>query len=190
MFRHCAGVLWAASLVFLGTGVAGACAVRLYRPGAASDTSSYAYGINSSNEVTGTYLPASGGHYAYVWSPGFGRATIPALNGGTVGIGFAINNNGTVVGISSASSGGNQGFYWTPTVANGSTGTLTNVGSIMPGVNGASRLLAINNLGQTVGLGSVSGTNAGFYWDGVSVSAQAINGPVVRDQQRMAQRRD
>ena len=38
--------------------------------------------------------------------------------------------------------------------------------------------MAINNLGQTLGYGSVSGTQTGFYWDGVSSSAQLINGPV------------
>ena len=32
--------------------------------------------------------------------------------------------------------------------------------------------MAINNLGQTVGFGSVSGTDTGFYWDGVSASAK------------------
>ena len=87
-----------------------------------------------------------------------------------MGVGFAINDYGTVVGLSSGPSG-NQAFSWTPTVANGNTGTLTNVGLKMSGTTN-SRLLTINNLGQTVGFGSVGGTDTGFYWDGVSSSAR------------------
>jgi probable HAF family extracellular repeat protein len=182
MFAKCALVSCVISIVFLGASLAPATTYYYVDLGAAGDSTasaagSMAYGINSSNEVAGRYFPSSGGSSAFVWSPSFARTAIPALNGGATGVGFGINDNGTVVGLSSAS-GGNHAFYWTPTVAHGNTGTLTDVGVRMPGVTAASRLVAINSLGQTVGYGSVSGTTNGYYWDGSSASAEHINGPV------------
>ena len=164
-------------LVLAGVPAAQAANYAFIDLGAAGDTSSYAYGINSSNEVTGSYSTAAGSSAGYVWSPGFGRATIPTQNGGTVGIGFGINDYGSVVGISS-STAGNQAFLWTPTAANGDSGTLTSVYQKLPGSPTGSRMLAINDAGQMVGFGQVSGTSTGLYWDGVSSSGQTINGPV------------
>jgi hypothetical protein len=170
-------ILLVCVFAFVGVGVASAVTYTFYDLSVAGDNSSYAYAINSSNEVTGRYFPASGS-YAFVWSPtAFPRTQIPALNGGTTGVGFAINSYGIVGGLSSASSPtGNRAFYWTPTVAHGNTGTLTDVGLKVAGST-SSRILSINSLGQCVGYGSISGSSTGFYWDGVSASATIINAP-------------
>ena len=114
--------------------------VRFFDLGAAGDTTnggSSAYGINSSNELTGRYYPTTGGSYACIWSfdsGSFTRTTIPWLYSSATfsnvgGWGNAINDYGTVVGQSAGSNGYNQAFTWTPTAANGTTGTLTNVGA-------------------------------------------------------------
>jgi probable HAF family extracellular repeat protein len=144
---------WAVDYAFVDLGVTG-------------DTTSYAYGINSSNVVAGrAYTPS--GNPAWVWSPNFARTNLPTL-GGTTGVGFAINDSGVVVGLAYNSSNSSRAFKWTPAVPNGNMGTIVNTGdAMMPGTT-TSRLMAINSAGQTLGYGSVSGSARGFYWDGVS----------------------
>jgi probable HAF family extracellular repeat protein len=176
MLRHLAVVLCVFALVFAGVGLAWATNYTFYDLTVAGDQTSYAYGINSSNEVTGRCYPASGS-YAFIWSPtAFPRTQIPTMSG-TTGLGLGINDNGTVVGLSS-SSGGNHAFIWTPTVANGNTGTTVDMGGStkMPGTT-TSRLMAINNSGQAVGYGSVGGQATGFYYNGVSTPMAVIPPP-------------
>ena len=138
---------------------------------------SVAYGINSSNQVVGRCFPAAGSDAA-IWNLGGGvytRTTIPSLDGtGTEGIGDAINDYGTVAGQSSAGGAYNQAFAWTPTAVNGTTGLSVNVGTRMPGVTAASRLVGVNDAGQAVGYGNGGSGSGAYYWDGTSLSATAI----------------
>ncbi len=168
------------ALAFAGaTGARAANYYAFFDLGAAGDAGgSAAYGINSSNEVVGRYFPASGSDAA-IWSLSGGnytRTAIPSLDGsGDEGIGNAINDYGTVAGQSSAPSGTyNQAFLWTPAIANGTTGTMTDVAAKMPGITAASRLMAINGAGQAVGYGN-GGSGAGAcYWDGTSATTTLI----------------
>jgi probable HAF family extracellular repeat protein len=182
MLRRGTMILCALGLACCCAAVASATNYTFYDLTVAGDTSSYAYGINSSNEVVGRYFPSTGYSYASIWSLSAGtytRTQLPwnnpsATNSNRGGTGSAINDYGTVVGQSAGlpAINNNSAFSWVPTVANGTTGTITNVGTKM-GVSAASRFQAINSAGQSVGYGNGTGAGA-YYWDGVSASATLI----------------
>jgi probable HAF family extracellular repeat protein len=175
MSRRCTVILCVLGLVCFCVGVASATTYTFYDLSVVGDTTSYAYGINSSNEVVGRVYPGASVGSAFVWSPSFARTNLPTL-GGTTAAGFAINNSGVVVGLAYNTSNSSRAFEWTPTVANGNSGTIANIGLKSP-LSGTSRLLAINNVGQTVGYGQVGSSTPGFYWDGAASTVTVINAP-------------
>lgn len=74
------------------------------------------------------------------------------------GTATGINDFGQIVGISSG-----RGFLWTPNVANGTTGSAIDLGSLTSG--GAALAFGINQVGQVVGTSTTSsGTQHAFLW--------------------------
>ncbi len=121
----------AGGLVGLSTSVAGA--------------DSYAFGINDSGVVTGTYYVDGQGHGA-IWN----GSTVTDL--GMNSSGQAINDAGAVVG------GNGQAFLY-------SGGAMQMLG-YLPGGNW-SAAYGINDLGEVVGYGTVApGVFRAFYWNG------------------------
>ncbi len=186
MLRCGTVIVCVAALVCSWAAVASATSYSFYDLGSAGDGTasglgSIAYGINNENEVVGRVIGASSSS-ATLWTldtvgQTSSRYTIPPLkSGGTAGWADGINDSGVVVGQSTGSSS-NRAFVWTPTVSNGTVGTAIDLGAKLPGVTAASRALAINNSGRVVAYGLVSGTQTGFYWDGVSSSATLIAAP-------------
>ncbi len=72
-----------------------------------------AFGVNNGDEVVGTYTDGTGSSattHGFIWSPGFGFATVDAPNGiGSTTLN-GINDRGTVVGFYTDSSGNTDGL--------------------------------------------------------------------------------
>jgi probable HAF family extracellular repeat protein len=106
---------------------------------------SYAFGINESGVVTGTYYVDGQGHGA-IWS----GSTVTDLGANTFG--QAINDAGAVVG------GSGEAFVY-------SGGSMQILG-YLPGGNW-SAAYGINDLGEVVGYGTIApGVFRAFYWNG------------------------
>jgi probable HAF family extracellular repeat protein len=169
MLRHGMMVLCVLALVFAGAGIASAVTYTFYDLTVTGDSTSFAYGINSSNVVTGRWQNG-GTSGAYVWSPTVARTSLPPLNGtGTVGVGLGINDSAVVTGLSSSTTpSGNQGFRYNTngTLANLGDDTNDNVGARFATAPTTSRGTGINSTGQVTGYGTVSGATNAYFWDG------------------------
>jgi probable HAF family extracellular repeat protein len=140
-------------------------------------TSSDAYGINETGQVTGTagyYDSLSGGFgSAYLWDAANGMTALGAGPTYTDSQATAINDAGQVVGIrlSNVPNGYGPAFLWTPDSPNGLTGSSIDLG--LPGAIDSSAT-AINNAGQVVGSSrvvvesewGVYDYRTAFLWDG------------------------
>jgi probable HAF family extracellular repeat protein len=71
------------------------------------------------------------------------------LPGGTYSEGFAINSPGQIAGAADTPSASQHAFIWTPANANGTTGSMTDLGTMTGGTY--SEAVGINNTGQVTG---------------------------------------
>jgi probable HAF family extracellular repeat protein len=123
-----------------------------------SHDNSYAYAINNFGEVVGKSVVTSGAYRATLWASG---SSVPIdLGLGDNSSATSIDSNGDVVGTSAAGA-----FVWRPTVAHGTSGTATYLGTVTGfGVNP----IHINDFGKVVGSLSNSNGSTAFVYDSVN----------------------
>jgi len=124
-------------------------------PDLTSNSGATAVAINSSNQVTGYYVPnGSSNTQGFIWTQAGGLQSLgPA---GTLA--YAINDSGTVVGQSPNANGNRHAFSWTE------AGGIKDLGTLGGGQSSA---LSINSRGWIVGTSlTSSGTGIlhGFLW--------------------------
>jgi probable HAF family extracellular repeat protein len=125
------------------------------------------YGINNYGQVVGSSVGVDWEN-AFLWTP----TTTNGVTGTLVNLGdfdgglnqaaaYAINSRGQVVGYSNVEDGG-RAFLWSPVAANGTDGTLTNLGVLNPTAH-LSVALDINDRGQVTGYSN--GAPRAFLWN-------------------------
>lgn len=136
--------------------------------------SSLAVDINSLGQIAG-YSDASTGRRAFLWTPSTPNGTTGSMidlgdlpGGDDFSRSRGINDSGQVTGWSGAMPGGSifgsRAFLWTPATPNGTTGSMTDLGTLPEGGD-ASLGFAINAYGQVTGNTSGSGAaDRGFLW--------------------------
>lgn len=144
--------------------------------GNASRTTSKAFGINDSGEVIGYSYAAAGGssakEHAILWKPGSANGTAGSMfDLGTLftssdqSFAYAINANGQVVGYSNGGAN-NRAFLWTPTIANGTSGTMVDIGSLTGSSSAGVRAYALSGNGFITGDSTSSnGIQHAFLYD-------------------------
>ncbi len=132
------------------------------------DTRSYAQGVNAYGQVVG-YSRGSGVAHAFLWTPSTANGTTGTMmnlgdlpGGAASAIAYGINSYGQVVGTGTTANGGHA-FLWTPTVANGTTGSMIDLGDLLGG-SGTSGASGINSLGQVTGSSASGSTSHAFLW--------------------------
>src|SRR5207248_1917115 len=109
---------------------------------------SEAFGLNETGQVVGSVN--SDGRRAFLWDPSTGTMILisdPLTPGAAA---TAINGRGQVVGFGRIRGGlVDDAFLWTPDVPNGTTGSMTDLGTL-PGGSG-SAAFGVNDRGQVVG---------------------------------------
>ena len=133
-----------------------------YLTGAPSDAYAEAHAINASGECAGESTASDGQYHATLWKGG--KAYDLGLLGGTSSQAGGMNDAGMVVGYFQTQPDANgitydHAFLWTPTSANGTSGTMKDLGTLPGGTDSIAR--DINNNNQIVGYGS----NGPFLWD-------------------------
>ena len=131
----------------------------LYKNGSVMDlhtlpggSNSKAHGLNDDGQVVGESTVTNGDGHAFLWkdSDDDGQADLGEMVDLGKGVAYGINTSGKIVGKFPG------GQLWTPTVANGSTGSVSDVG--LDGV-------AINDNGDMVGsMNARGGQVHGFLW--------------------------
>jgi probable HAF family extracellular repeat protein len=123
-------------------------------PDLTSSGGATAVAINSSNQVTGYYVPnGSSNTLGFLWTQAGGLQSLGSA--GTLA--SAVNDSGTVVGQSPAANGDRHAFSWTQ------AGGIKDLGTL----GGQSSALGINSRGWIVGTSltsSGSGILHGFLW--------------------------
>jgi probable HAF family extracellular repeat protein len=128
---------------------------------------SLGFGINDSGQVTGysdTTADGNAGH-AFLWkptTPGGVSGTMHDLGtlGGTFSTGVAINGSGQVIGNSDTTVGNSDldhAFVWTPTTPNGTSGDITDLGTLG---GTTSQAFGINASGEIIGVADLTGDAA------------------------------
>jgi probable HAF family extracellular repeat protein len=108
---------------------------------------SLANAINNSGQVAGL---SDSPQKAVLWDNSNGIHVLGTLpNFPQSSIAYAINDVGQVVGSSTSSSGVEEAFLWTPATPNGTSGTMTDLGTL-PGLS-YSQARGINSAGTVVG---------------------------------------
>ncbi|MGA9857542.1 MAG: hypothetical protein WBQ18_06740 [Solirubrobacteraceae bacterium] len=86
---------------------------KLYRLNVPGSSATQAFGVNDGDEVVGSYTVGSGSNAAthgFIWSPGFGFATVDDPNGvGTTTLN-GVNDRGTLVGFYTDGTGNTDGL--------------------------------------------------------------------------------
>jgi probable HAF family extracellular repeat protein len=131
-------------------------------------------GINNSGQITGNpTVIQSTGTEALLWN-GKTWLQLGVLTGGANSVAFAINDYGQVVGYSQIINNTENvpnAFLWTPSSANGTSGSMINLGSFMS--PGDSTAVAINGKGWVTGnaavplsqpVGGITGVDHAFLW--------------------------
>jgi probable HAF family extracellular repeat protein len=108
--------------------------------GTMGEAQSYATAINDAGQVVGWTATASNSTHSFLWSSG----TMTGLAGSSAD---DINSTGQVAD-SDFNTGTESSHLWTPTVPNGSTGTITNLGSLGDELNGPN---GVNDTGDVIG---------------------------------------
>jgi probable HAF family extracellular repeat protein len=123
-------------------------------PDLTSNSGATAVAINSSNQVTGYYVPnGSSNTLGFLWTQAGGLQSLGSA--GTLA--YDVNDSGTVVGQSPAANGDRHAFSWTQ------AGGIKDLGTL----GGQSSALGINSRGWIVGTSlTSSGTGLlhGFLW--------------------------
>src|SRR5215208_6925166 len=123
------------------------------------------YGINDTGQIVGAARAPGASHStAFLLNPGAGAAlNLGTLPGGVNSGAFDINNAGEVVGYSDGNLG-TRAIRWVPSTANGTSGVMTDLNTLIPANSGWTlmRARAINNSGQIVGDGLRGNVNRGF----------------------------
>jgi probable HAF family extracellular repeat protein len=131
--------------------------------GTLGGTSSFASAVNASGQVAGGSYTAAGDQHAFLWQNG--NMTDLGTLGGSFSAAADINTGGQIVGGSRTTAGStvNHAYVWTPTIANGTSGSMTDLGTL----GGASSVAqAINNHGAIVGASyTAGGAYHPFVWE-------------------------
>jgi probable HAF family extracellular repeat protein len=114
-------------------------------------TNSQVLDINDAGDVAG-YAAPTGWPHAYVKPMGGTGQELGMLPGNVASWARSINNSRTIVGYSQDSGGVTTACFWSP------SGTSWTAAATLFGV-ADSRAIAINNLGQAVGVVTISGLN-------------------------------
>lgn len=135
-------------------------------------------GVNDSAEVVGfSDTTATGTPHAVLYSGG-NISDLGTLPGGTYSQGAGINGSGQMVGIGNTSSASQHAFLWTPATANGTTGTMTDLGTMNGGTY--SEADSINSTGQITGDADTSNGNEHAFMypapNGCSTPVSSTNG--------------
>lgn len=135
--------------------------------GTLGGTSSFASAVNASGQVVGGSYTAAGDQRAFLSQNVNGTMTISDLGtlGGATSFAGDINTAGQIVGLSrtTADLTVNHAFLWTPTIANGTSGSMIDLGTLGGTVSNAG---AINNHGQIVGYSrNAGGDFRTFVWE-------------------------
>ncbi len=124
-------------------------------PDLTSNVGATAMAINSSNQVTGYYVPnGSSNTQGFLWTQAGGLQSLGSA--GTLT--YDVNDSGTVVGQSPAANGNRHAFSWTQ------AGGIRDLGTLGGGQSSA---LGINSRGWIVGTSLTSSGNGilhGFLW--------------------------
>jgi len=124
-------------------------------PDLTSNVGATAMAINSSNQVTGYYVPnGSSNTQGFLWTQAGGLQSLGSA--GTLA--YDVNDSGTVVGQSPAANGNRHAFSWTQ------AGGIRDLGTLGGGQSSA---LGINRRGWIVGTSLTSSGNGilhGFLW--------------------------
>ncbi len=133
-----------------------------------------AYDLNNFGQVVGVSRGTV--QHAFLWTPAKINGTsgsigdLGDLPGGTdTSSANSINSYGQVVGWSDSQEygSGETAFLWNPTEANGTSGSMVNLGGLSPNY-GLSDARAINSIGQVVGIGDESFNR--FQWTPTSAN--------------------
>lgn len=129
-----------------------------------------ATGINDIGQVCGYSYDATYNSHAFLWTPdvpnGFSSTTgmvdlggLTTTPGSVSAAAYGMNNAGRVVGGSYTDGDVLHAFLWTPDTANGTTGSMTDLGTVLGDLISAA--FGINNLDEVTGWSTA--TNAGVY---------------------------
>src|SRR5262249_31068796 len=153
---------------------------------------SWANAVNDAGEVVGWASAAGGDTHAFLWKGGL-MGDLGALPGDTLSAATAVNAGGAVAGYSGM--GGNTtAFLWTPDQFQGTTGTMTGLGTLggwssyAAGLNAAGQVVGAANTadglqhaflaqaGVMQDLGTLPGYEDGSWAEDVNASGQTVGG--------------
>jgi len=129
----------------------------------------FAYGINSFGQIAVQSTLAGGIARAALWTPNAPNnpnlgtwRDLGNVPGGDRAAPRAINARGQVTG-SAGSQAGAHAFLWSPNNANGTTGTMVDIGKL-PGGQESAQAMAINAGGQVAGWSDAAAGLRAFLW--------------------------